>query len=370
MMERSGAKRHAAAKNAAAKTRETPPMTIRAPRLLLLAAGLILGCACASAQAIPSPESGTNTMSTPGWHEHSLTHGGAARWLRVYVPRDLPAGAPTVLLLHGGTQSMRKIFRRGAGGTQAWPALAEREKFLLLVPNGTSPETGDTASDRQSWNDIRPRTTPHLAHVDDVGFLCAALDWAAGLYATDPARVYVTGASNGGIMAFRLLMEAPGRFAAAAAFVANLPEDPARMTTPARPAPLMICNGTLDPLMLWEGGEIRGGRGRMRSTPATVQWWVQANRADMARAVSDVLADLDPTDGCRIVRTRYSAQPGGAPVELLTVQGGGHALPSIKHPLPQTGLIRRWIGPASADAEGAELAWDFFKEHDRARRTK
>lgn len=296
-----------------------------------------------------------------GWRESSIAVGGSERWYRVYVPAALPKNAPLVLLLHGGGGGMRTLFRESGGGTREWVGVAEREKFLLLTPNGVSGKTGDTRSDHQNWNDLRSDPSESQSRADDVGFIRALLDHVGAAYGTDPARVYVTGASNGGIMTYRLIIEAPERFAAAAAFIAHLPRETDRLRQPARAVPLMMWSGTLDPLMKYDGGEIPGGRGAVRSARETVAWWVQANRTDSERAQAEVLADLAPDDGCRVERTTYPAGPGGAPVVFYRAAGGGHTVPTRKA-VPRAGPLRqRLIGPTCRDVEGAELAWAFLQ---------
>src|SRR5271156_5200830 len=70
-----------------------------------------------------------------GWKEFSINSGGMTRWFRVYIPASFSEGAPAVFVLHGGTQSMRKIFNDHVGGTNAWIPIADREGILLVVPN-------------------------------------------------------------------------------------------------------------------------------------------------------------------------------------------------------------------------------------------
>lgn len=302
----------------------------------------------------------------PGeWTESSMKVGAVERWYRIYRPRSLQPGAPTVLLLHGGTQSMRKLFAARAGGTRAWPDLADREGFLLVVPNGTNAETGDTRGDKQNWNDLRP-ADERQSDADDVRFIRQLLDHAASLHRTDPRRVYVTGASNGGMMTYRLLIEAPERFAAGASFIATLPADLRGVQAPALATPILIANGTQDPLVKWDGGAVRGQRTVMLGAPANRDWWVRANRAETAGAKEEALPDGDPSDGCRLHRTLYPAtRPGAAPVVFIRMEGAGHALPSRAHELADNILIRRLIGPLCRDAEGAELAWEFMSKHRR-----
>jgi len=92
---------------------------------------------------------------------------------------------------------------------------------------------------------------------DDVGFVLAILDLVAESVRFDPDRVFVTGASNGGMMTFRLALEANDRFTAAAAVIANLP-DPSECRPLVDPIPMLIMNGTDDPLMPYEGGYVAG----------------------------------------------------------------------------------------------------------------
>ncbi|MGB7563411.1 MAG: PHB depolymerase family esterase [Prochlorococcaceae cyanobacterium] len=296
------------------------------------------------------------------WTDSSILIGGLRRWYRIYRPAHLPKGAATVVLLHGGTQSMRKIFNSRAGGTRAWLEIADRHGVLLLVPNGVNPATGDTAGDRQHWNDLRPSGSDRHADADDVRFITALVDQVGKTQGTDPRRVYLTGASNGGMMTYRLLIEAPGRFAAAATFIAALPLDSALLSPPKRPTPLLIANGTEDPLVRWEGGRTAGRPGLLRGAEATLDWWIRANRADRKHPVQRSLSDTDPRDGCRLLVTTYRALPGGAPVQFVTMAGGGHAMPSREHRLPDTRLVRRLIGPVCRDAEGADMAWDFLSK--------
>ena len=329
---------------------------------------LVLLGACAptvsSAQVRRKPAPSTQALQAQGLQEHSLQVGGLTRWFLVQPPPDASKPAPVLLVLHGGGQSMRRVLAPEAGATQGWPALARRENALLLIPNGVNADDNDTRSDNQNWNDLR-EGVKRVHDADDVGFLLALVAWANQNHRTDADRVYVTGASNGGIMSFRLLMEAPEPFAAAAAFVASLPKDGSRFKTPSRPTPLMIANGTLDPLMQWNGGSIAGGRGETRSVADTVQWWVQSNKAGPTASEPVTLAHRDTQDACTIERRDFLPQAGGAPVVAYTLRGGGHNLPSARYPLPDTWLVRRYIGPVCRDVEGTDLAWDFLSAHRR-----
>jgi polyhydroxybutyrate depolymerase len=299
------------------------------------------------------------------WTESSLRVEGLDRWYRVYRPKSLACGAPVVVLLHGGTQSMREVFHARAGGTRAWKQIADRDGVLLIVPNGVNPQTGDTRGDNQNWNDLRADKFQKESQADDVTFIVRLLDELQKTDHFESRRVYVTGASNGGMMAYRLLIEVPERFAAAATFIAVLPAEWGGVQSPKRPTPLMIVNGTKDPLVSWDGGVIRGQSQPMMSVANNLKWWVRTNQAEENLGQDEALPDLSPNDGCRIFRTLHRAHDGGAPVLFLMIEGGGHALPSRAYTLPESWIVRRLIGPVCRDAEGAELAWEFMAPFQR-----
>jgi polyhydroxybutyrate depolymerase len=300
------------------------------------------------------------SQPTPGWHEAVLTHDGIERHYRYYIAKTLANNPPLVILLHGGTQGMTKIFRRHAGATKEWPLLAEEAGFLLVVPNGTSQRNGSGSGNRQNWNDCRATIAGNGAGAtaDDVGFIRALVSELESNFAIDRNAVYATGASNGGMMSYRLATELGDVIAGVAVFIANRPADnecPPAVT----PVPIMIVNGSEDPMMPWAGGEIMGGGGAVLSTAATLDYWLAVNRADRQAAQPEPLPDHNPRDGSHVVRTRYPAGHGGAEVLFYAVQGGGHNMPHAEHVVPRI-LRKTLIGKQNRDFDSVRAAWQFL----------
>ena len=337
-------------------------------RFALAQLATILALTCIASQALAQQERSKiptpSDMTALGLEERVLRFRQTGRWFLVQPAPDPTRPAAVLIVLHGGGQSMRRQLAPNAGATRGWPDLARRENVVLLMPNAVNSDTGDAQGDNQNWNDLR-RDVARESSADDVGFILGLIDWAHQTYHTDRSRVYVTGASNGGMMTFRLLIEAPETFAAGAAFIAALPRETTSIKQPSKPTPLLIANGTLDPLVIWSGGKIAGNRGETRSVADTVRWWVEANKAAASPQSIVLLPDTDPNDQCTIERREYPAQSGGAVVLTYTMIGGGHNIPSAKYPLEDRPLIRRFIGPVCKDVEGIELAWDFLSKHKR-----
>ncbi len=306
---------------------------------------LLVSCAFGGS---PSDNEPVLRYSTIAWN-------GVDRVLATYSPLGLVDPAPVVFLLHGGFSSASDMWQTELA--QSWKALADRYGFLLVLPEG-APDAGDPSG--HHWNDCRvdAGNLDSLSTEDDVGFINHALDAISARVAVDVDRVYVTGASNGGMMTYRLAMQLGSRFAAAAAIVANLP-DPSECPLVAQPLPILIMNGTADPLMPYDGGCVAGStclRGSVRSTAATVAFWVLTNGAPVTPIVTDV-PDTVPSDGSTIRIFRFDGGASGNDVLLYRVEGGGHNAPGPSA-FPAENKNR--------DIDAATEIWSFFQQHARA----
>jgi polyhydroxybutyrate depolymerase len=300
-----------------------------------------------------------------GWNEnYTLQVGTTQRYFRFYVPVNAPAKPPLVIVLHGGTQSMRKIFDVSAGGSQEWRNVAQEEKFILLAPNGMNGSTSDYVGDEQNWNDCRNlQAGAGVSSANDVLFIDKLIDWAITNLDVDPTRVYVTGASNGGMMTYRVAQELNTKIAACAVFIANQPAV-SECPTPSLPMPMMIVNGTEDPLMPYNGGSVGGNnQSTVLSANETLSLWIKANGISATSKVSTALPDSTKTDGSMIIKNVYGASTPAAEIEFYEVVGGGHTMPSINHNITTASQII--VGGQNQDVEGAVIAWNFLKRHSK-----
>jgi polyhydroxybutyrate depolymerase len=282
-----------------------------------------------------------------------LTAGGLERSYTVLTPVGAerePRPRPAVIVLHGGGGSGQRV-----RGQMRMDPVAEREGFLVVYPDGVD----------KGWNDGRRdmvRARGKAGEADDVAFLVAL---ARRLVLDGLARageVYVTGVSNGGMMSFRLACDAPEQFAGFAPVIANLPEDIAGSCQPRQARPMLIINGTEDPLVPWHGGGVgfRGERGRVLSTAATLEHWrtIGGCRGESHRSA---VPDRDPGDGMRAFVV--SASGCAAPLVLIEVEGGGHRIPGRQE--RATPVIDGLIGRQTRDLEAAEVIWRFFRSAGR-----
>jgi polyhydroxybutyrate depolymerase len=272
-----------------------------------------------------------------------IIHDDTERSYQIYVPPSYDATTPATLLLvlHGGggdTDSIIEITNSG------FDDLADEYGFILVYPEAVN----------RQWNDARPFEA-RQTNADDVGFIRALIEQLSAEYAIDPERIFVTGMSNGGHMAYRLACESSDLVTAIAPVVALMPAEPEQPCLPDEAVAVLMLVGLNDPLIPYEGGEVRIGlsrRGTVISAVESARFWAEVNGC-AEEPVSTALDDKDPNDGTRIYQTRFT--DCAAPVELYTVEGGGHTWPGGWQYLGE-----RLVGVTSRDIDANVLIWTFF----------
>jgi len=322
--------------------------------LRLSALGVVLAFAMASASCAQPGE--RFDQGAPVAEAQLTVDGETRRYLR-----HLPQGAglkPLVILLHGGGGTPEKAWNQ-----QDYPDLARRDGAILLAP----------AARDGNWNDGRTvyyRGGGETASIDDLGFLTGLIDHAIQDYGADPSRVYVTGASNGGKMAFRLACERADRITAIAPNIATMQHSVAASCRPAQPVAVQLLAGTEDPLVNYNGGTssmVAARRGltldARLSAPESAAFWAERNGCGEARQTP--LPDRARSDRSTVVRFEYAdCAPGGETV-FFSVVGGGHTLPSLQAPERGANLAGRLAGGTNRDLDTDDAVWTFLMRQSR-----
>ena len=260
------------------------------------------------------------------------------RSYRVYIPpsySDTGDPFPLVIVMHG------------AGGTGAnmesitgFDALADKENFIAVYPDGLN----------NVWNDGR-QGDPRISNVDDVHFLDNAVQFVEKMLHVDPNRVYASGYSMGGMMAYRLACALPNRFAAVASVASTMPFYLLDVCTDSAPIPVMVIQGTDDPIVPWTGIT-----NAYLSAAQTIGFWGDHNQCTGGFTVES-LPDTVPTDHTLVMRQQLKQCK--ADMVLYGVYWGGHTWPG--HPINVAEL-----GQTSQDVDATALIWDFFNAHPKA----
>lgn len=275
--------------------------------LLVTFVAVVAGCAAAQRVAAADPGRGLPDGA-------SVQNVGDRSYL-VYKPPGVTAAAPLVLVLHGlsGTAEYTE-------STFGWDPIANANKFIVAYPTGIG----------GSWNTGAGCCGQASAdNIDDIGFLTSVVSDVSAKIPIAHNRVYVTGMSNGGLMAYALACNTD-TFAAIGAVSATQ----VGACNPPRPPSVIALHGVNDFIIRYDGGPGLGFAGGM-PIPGVDAFWRQANSCG---------APTTHNDGA--VATSSASCTGSRSVELVTITGGG-----------QDGHV--WPPYAS------QLIWDFFAAHPR-----
>lgn len=163
-------------------------------------------------------------------------------------------------------------------------------------------------------------------------------------------------------MTLRMGCEAGSKLAAIAPVIANMPANIVNTCRPGSPIPLLLMNGTQDPMVPWQGGPVRffwKKMGLVLSTEETIQFWIRNNQCNPIPEIT-IMPDSDISDGSTVRVVTYNCPENGADVLLYTIEGGGHNFPGSHTPdLP------RVLGNKNNDINGPEVIWQFFMQHSQ-----
>lgn len=303
-----------------------------------------------SAATVPARTPGCDTdaasVGPRNTHERvDLTSDGADRWYSQLVPTSYD-GEPTPLVvdLHG--------YLSGSAGQVAmsdFATVAEEEGFVLATPQGNG--------DMPYWNAV-----PHPDLPDDVAFVEQVIDDVGAHLCIDPARVYVSGFSNGAFLTSLVACELSDRVAAVAPVAGLLlPADCA----PTRPVPVLAVHGTDDRYVSFTGGDNPG--------LADLTWNDESTRAFDGLPFAEVTTtaatwaevqgcEPDPTQtevGPTVDLTEYTGCDDDSTVQLYVVEGGGHAWPGSEFSVASEPIL----GTTTDEIDASEVIWTFFEDH-------
>lgn len=336
----------------------TPPGPARTVRLVLLSLSLALlatGPAAARdagerlRERIADKRLERAVRALPS-EERRMVVDGRTRSYRLYVPSSAGPRAALIVVLHGtyGTGAKMEL---GLG----FDAYARQLGFVVAYPDAYRP-----AGARRTlrWNDGRGVLDSSAQGIDDVAFLSQMIDAIARAEDIDRRRVFVTGASNGGIMSYRLGCELGGTIRAIAPEIGNLARPLAASCAPRPGVSVLSINGTEDPFIPLDGGTVcadvakrfcEGGEVLSRSASMA-----RFARASGCRAVP-VATRRAPRvpDGTWVEDLRYPGCAAGAEVRSVVVHGMGHVWP------PRSGQTNA-SGPSSGNLDATAEIVRFF----------
>lgn len=261
------------------------------------------------------------------------------RFYALYLPDNYQRreNIPLVLFLHGGGGSAKQ-----AEKTYGWREKAAAEGFAVAYPEGVR---NDGVLGIRTWNAGTCCNYAVAHHIDDVGFIRAFLAELAQQYPQiNSRRVYVTGMSNGAMMAYRLACEMPERIAAIAPVAGTL----VYSGPCAGGVPLLHVHSTKDEHVPFAGGEGVANNYFPPVLDGIHQWQALNNCSKLP-----LIRQFDA-----FAKTSYPHCRNGVGITLLLTEDGGHSWPQAKP---------RRIGgdPVSHAFSATDVIWEFFQKQSR-----
>ncbi|MGE0597894.1 MAG: PHB depolymerase family esterase [Dehalococcoidia bacterium] len=319
--------------------------------LMLVAIGLV-ACGRSSPDRSPTAEApATTTIATtvaaspnpsaPAKTATSITHGvshgtiefaGIERSYRLFVPSGVEATepAPLVVALHGGLGSGDQF-----AGASNFETLAESEGFIVVFPDGLD----------RTWNAGTCCGQSVRKNTDDVGFLANLIDQLEATLPVDPERVFMTGHSNGAMMAFRFGCERADMVKAIAPVAGSI-EIPS--CQPSRGVSLIAIHGDAD-----QNHPIDGGEGP-RSI-AGVSYRSMHDTLDMWTAAMNCESEPDHRTAGALTSTVWVDCRDNTRATYMVIAGADHPWPGGVAGSPALS------GTPSQALDATLAVWSFFK---------
>lgn len=245
-------------------------------------------------------------------------------------PSHNTKGGSLVFAMHGSGGTAEAFMKHTGKIDEKMSA----DNFMLVFPQGY----------KKYWNECRKASTAEANKIDinEEAFFVGMIDYFAAKYGIDKKKVFASGVSGGGQMAYKMGLRLPDQFRAVAALVANMPAgENMDCIASGKPVATLIINGTADPVNPDQGGEMNAGipLGTVMSTRESFAYWAGLAGYE-GEPRKRVLPDPVPSNNISMESYSYSAK-GKPEVTLIRVINGVHGQPE--------------------DMDFYTEVWDFFK---------
>lgn len=301
---------------------------------------------------------------------------GLTREFRFYIPNGFDIKAeekhPLILILHGFNQPVSSIIQT----YKSMKSKANADGTILVYPQSTGDETENTLSWNPLYGDLDD-IDESLNDVDDVGYLSYLIDVFLGNMNCDPDRIYVTGTSMGGAMTYALSCHISERLAAVAPAIMQIGKVYVETHAKAKPLPIMIINGTADPLVNPDGSS-SGSQEDVRipfvSNDENLEYWKKRNHITGDGVISkldDAVTEIFKGEEANSYIEKYVWESkSDNDIIFLKVINGGHWLPAYFNgvaldPSNLGGWDGSYLGNWNNDLNCAGVIYDFLLSYKK-----
>lgn len=277
----------------------------------------------------------TTSSESPQIEYGNFDFEGKTRYYMVFLPNNYTGANnyPLVIYLHsygGGAQAEMNYTQLNQVG--------DTYDFMIVYPNAR-PNWNSGIGDNPSWE------TPEI---NDVGFINALIDALNNSYSIDLERIYATGYSNGGFMAYKLACQLSHRIAAVASVGGVMSTTTLSACNPLRTMPVLQIHGTKDEWVSMDGAT------GWQSVEETLSYWTDFNNCEQTDTT--LLPDLDQTDDSTVEKIINKNCTNNSNVIYYKVIDGGHTWPGA-------GRTNVPAGNTNQDFNASVEIWNFFNDY-------
>jgi polyhydroxybutyrate depolymerase len=258
----------------------------------------------------------------------SIHSGGLSRTFIVHLAPSY-GNQPQALVInyHGYQNTALRTAQRTNMGVEA-----DRAGFILVFPQGVD--------NPPSWNAGVGAFGP-TGDADDVQFTRDLISYFEHNYCVDVHRIYVTGYSLGGGMAYRIACALSNQIAAFATVAGAFYRIPGGCN-PSRPLPVLEIHGQADQYAPYDGNTYMG----MAAVQTYLNFWLAHDKCNLSSKVIFQKADVTGLE--------WSHCANGTVIEHYRISDGGHVWPSSN---PTLG-----IGYNSHTIDASVVIWNFLSQ--------
>ena len=267
--------------------------------------------------------SDNNTFCSQNENVITLSHDNIIREYILYIPQSYNNQAVPLLFNFHGFGDIAEQYINYAD----MRSLAESEQFILVYPQGSC------LSGATHWNPCLV-DGDNKSTTDDLGFVEAMIYDISSNYNIDSQRVYASGYSNGGMMAYGLA-NYKSNLITAVASVSGAMLDCAG--TISRPVPVIHLHGTSDGVIPFNGNT------NYNSVRNTLDYWINFNNASVNPEINT-----------------YSDQ--GMNIEHYLYNNGDDNV-SVEHYKYIEG-VHEWFNNSFQGQNTSELIWNFVSKYN------
>ena len=232
-----------------------------------------------------------------------------------------------VINYHGYQNTALRTAQRTNMGAEA-----DKAGFIVVFPQGVD--------NPPSWNAGVGAYGP-TGDANDVRFTSDLINYFEHNYCIDAHRIYVTGYSLGGGMAYRIACSLSNQIAAFATVAGAFYRIPGGCN-PSRPLPMLEIHGQADQFAPYDGNSYMG----MVSVQTYLNFWLAHDQCKPANKVIFQKADVTALE--------WSQCANGTIIEHYRISDGGHVWPGSN---PTLG-----IGYNSHTIDASVVIWNFFNK--------